>query len=327
MTINIQRDIFGQVQMGYIIIESKKLQEWHRFGEQGLGMHTECNTDDLLAFRLDAHQRRVMIKKGPSEDIAAIGWQVANDDTLQIILQRLQQRGVNVLRGDAREAELRGVKNYWQLRGPKGMPIELFVEPVISSASLKMLSSGFMTGDCGMGHVAIVSRQPQKMLAFWQEIFDARLSDHIEQPMSGLTLDITFLRLNPRHHSVAIAATRGVRMDPIRTRIQHFNIEAASLDDLTAAYQRCKAMGYPMAHGIGQHPNDRELSFYVLTPSGFEMELGWGPIAVDETRWHPVTHQGISIWGHQGEDVSPLNRINELRLGLRSLLNPEFVPF
>ena len=86
-------------------------------------------------------------------------------------------------------------------------------------------------------------------------------------------------------------------------------------------------MGYPMAHGIGQHPNDRELSFYVLTPCGFEMELGWGPIAVDETRWHPVTHQGISIWGHQGEDVSPLNRINELRLGLRSLLNPEFVPF
>lgn len=321
------QDIFGQVQMGYIVIESNKLDEWKVFGKEGLGLHVETSNADMIAFRLDHHQRRIIIKKGPTEDIAAVGWQLQNENALQIVQERLQQRGVKITKGDQHAAALRGVNSFWQLRGPKGMPIEIFVEAETTNAQLKMLSSGFNTGGCGMGHVAIVSRQPEKMLSFWQQIFDARLSDYIVQPMSGLTLDITFLRLNPRHHSVAVAATRGVHMDPIRTQIQHFNIEANTLDDLTAAYQRCKALGYKMAHGIGQHPNDRELSFYVLTPSGFEMEYGWAPIAVDESNWKPVTHQGISIWGHHGEDVSPFNRINEIRLGLRSLLHPEYTPF
>ena len=57
--------------------------------------------------------------------------------------------------------------------------------------------------------MAITSRRPGDALAFWQQIFDARVSDRIEDRVSGMTLDITFLRLNPRHHSVAIAATRG----------------------------------------------------------------------------------------------------------------------
>lgn len=320
-------DIFGKVSMGYIIIESEKLDEWRHFGEFALGLHLESFSEDSLSFRIDSHQKRIIIRKGPAEDIAAVGWQVEDEDTLEIITGRLQERGIRPSHGDADSASFRGVKAYEYFDGPKSMPIELFVEANIVHEPLVMLPSGFNTGECGMGHVAITSRQPEKMLSFWQEVFDARLSDYIVQPVSGMTLDITFLRLNPRHHSVAIAATRGVHMDPIRTKIQHFNIEVNTLEDLTAAYQRCKSQGYKMAHGIGQHPNDKELSFYVLTPSGFEMEFGWAPIAVDESNWQPVTHQGISVWGHKNEDVSPLNRFSELRQGLRSLLNEEYTPY
>ena len=59
-------------------------------------------------------------------------------------------------------------------------------------------------------------------------------------------------------------------------------------------------MGYAIANAIGQHPNDRELSFYVVSPSGFEVELGWNPIVVrDEAAWQPAHYQGISLWGHK----------------------------
>ena len=47
-------------------------------------------------------------------------------------------------------------------------------------------------------------------------------------------------------------------MDPTTTRIQHFNLEVATLDDLSGAYERCVELGYKMAHSVGQHPNDRE---------------------------------------------------------------------
>jgi hypothetical protein len=32
----------------------------------------------------------------------------------------------------------------------------------------------------------------------------------------------------------------------------------------------------------GQHTNDKELSYYAMTPSGFEWEVGWNPIIVDK---------------------------------------------
>ena len=90
----------------------------------------------------------------------------------------------------------------------------------------------------------------------------------------------------------------GFRSTPIRTRVQHLNVQVADLDTMVGAYQRVTALGFHMALGIGQHTNDRELSFYAMTPSGFEWEVGWNPIVVDETTWEPTTHQGISIWGH-----------------------------
>jgi len=66
---------------------------------------------------------------------------------------------------------------------------------------------------------------------------------------------------------------------------------------MTAAYQRVKQLGFRMALGVGQHTNDKELSFYAVTPSGFEWEVGWNPIVVDETTWEPTTNQGIMHLG------------------------------
>ena len=68
---------------------------------------------------------------------------------------------------------------------------------------------------------------------------------------------------------------------------------------MISSYQRVKQLGFSMALSVGQHTNDKELSYYAVTPSGFEWEVGWNPIVVDEATWEPTTHQGISIWGHQ----------------------------
>ena len=191
-------------------------------------------------------------------------------------------------------------------------------------------AGGFVTGASGMGHVALTSRQPERVERFWQEIFDARLSDRITQKMAGMTLDIGFLRLNERHHSVAIAATRGLRLDPIRTRVQHLNLVCKAREDLAGAYERLRALGFEMAHEIGQHPNDREISFYVLSPSGFEIELGWDALKVDEATWQGGHHDAISVWGHRPQKASALHQLllnlGNARRGLGSLLRPEYSP-
>ena len=319
-------NLFGKVRMGYALVESQKLEDWLRFTRDALGIDVQ-KVDNSLICRLDGHARRLIISDGPLEDVAALGYQLDDQASLDIVLQRLRQHSVAVEAGDAHGAALRGVKAYWRCIGPKGLPIEFYVTPTLSDAPLQMLASGFLTGSAGMGHVAITSRKPEATLAFWQEILDARHSDDIEQKMSGLMLDIRFLRLNERHHSVAVACTRGKRMDPIRTRIQHMNIQCATLEDMTAAFQRCRRLGYRIMMGVGQHTNDRELSFYVQSPSGFEIEYGWDPIAVDEAHWQPTLHQGISTWGHKPLDHSLADELRQAARAVRSLLRDEYTPF
>jgi extradiol dioxygenase len=47
----------------------------------------------------------------------------------------------------------------------------------------------------------------------------------------------------------------------------------------------------PIARGLGRHTNDHMVPFHLRTPSGFEVEYGWG--------WQVQHHTQGSIWGHR----------------------------
>ncbi|MBN3815759.1 extradiol ring-cleavage dioxygenase [Paraburkholderia sp. Se-20369] len=318
------KSLFGRIRMGYLLAESTRLDEWVKFASHGLGLHVDRPRQGVVACRIDEHQRRLIIREGAAEDVIAIGWELDDEAALRLAITRMSARGIDVHEGSAEEAALRGVERFWYFAGPKKLRTELFTDAVLSDMPLVMKASGFVTGASGMGHVAVTTRQPEVMQAFWKEVFDARLSDEIEDKIDGLSLDFAFLRFNERHHSFATASTRGVRLNPLRTQIHHMNLQCASLDDVTQAYLRCRVMGYPIANAIGQHPNDRELSFYVETPSGFEIELGWNPIVVDERTWRTTVYQGISLWGHRPENLTLGVKLARVRRALASLMHPEF---
>lgn len=324
------QDIFGASSMGYALIESNRLERWLTFLKDGIGLHLQHADHNCLAFRMDGHQRRVIVQRGPAEDFAAIGWQLRDQATLDVVLQRLKARGIDVQASSDAQAAERGVARFWRVIGPKRLAIELFVEPLTTPDPLDMLCAGFITGEAGMGHLAISSRRGKDMRRFWQEIFDARQSDTIVEHLAGATVDIEFFRVNPRHHSIAIAQVRGLPLDPIRTQVQHMNLLVTSVSELTAAFLRCRQLGFEMAHEIGEHPNDREQSFYVLSPSGFEIELGWNALEVDEATWQATTYQGISLWGHKPQKLGTWNKLKtnlgNFGRGLRSLLQPEYSP-
>jgi len=316
-------DVFGHVRLGYVVAESNRLPEWKRFGTEGLGVHVDTAAGGSILFRLDQRERRLIVRPGPAEDVVALGIELCNG-ALETVCDRLRNCGVRIVESTDEEARERGVQRFVRIAGPKGQSFELFDRASETRQPLAMRASGFVTGECGMGHVAITTREPESMLAFWQDIFDARISDTIDDKIDGVQMDFTFLHVNPRHHSVAIAATRGVRLDPIRTKIHHLNIQAESLDDVTEAYLRCRRSGFAIANSIGEHPNDRELSFYVVTPSGFEIELGWRPIVVPGDRpWPVASYRGISLWGHFPESNSVAARLGRMGRGVRSLFRSE----
>lgn len=319
----VDRSVFGNVHLGYIVIETSKFADWRRFGRDAIGMHLDETLPNVMRFRLDDHQCRFLLQRGPAEDVTALGWQLDDHATFDEILGRVTRHGVPVTEGTDEEAALRGVERLVRIPGPNGLAQELFTRAYTSGDALSMLSREFVTGNSGMGHVAITSKKPQQMRGYYNTVFDARLTDYIDETISGVKLKIRFLRVNERHHSVAIAAVNRLPINPIRTRVQHLNIEVADLDDMTTAYQRVKSLGFEMALSVGQHTNDKELSFYAVTPSGFEWEVGWNPIVVNETTWEPATYQGISIWGHTPEGQTIIDKLNQFKTGAESIFHRE----
>ena len=60
-----------------------------------------------------------------------------------------------------------------------------------------------------------------------------------------------------------------------------------------------------------------------MTPSGFEWEVGWNPIVVDEKTWEPATYQGISIWGHTPEGQTIIDKLGRFKTAAQSLIHRE----
>jgi 2,3-dihydroxybiphenyl 1,2-dioxygenase len=317
-------NIFGSVRLGYVVIDTEKLADWRRFGRDAIGMHLDDTLPDVMRFRLDDHECRVLVRPGPAEDVSALGWQIDDHATFDEILTRVTGHGVPVQQGTKEEAALRGVERLTRFPGPNGLTQEIFTRARFDSSPRNMaVGGGFVTGEAGIGHVAVTSTKPHQVRGYYDAVFDARLTDFIDETISGLKFKIRFLRVNQRHHSIAIAAVNRLPINPIRTRVQHVNVQVADLDDMTASYQRIRDLGFDIALAVGQHTNDRELSYYAVTPSGFEWEVGWNPIVIDEKTWEPTTYRGISIWGHTREGQTIIEKLTQFKTAAHSLLHRE----
>jgi 2,3-dihydroxybiphenyl 1,2-dioxygenase len=321
---DVTTDVFGKVHLGYLVIETEKFADWERFGRDAIGMHLDETLPDVMRFRLDDNECRFLLQRGPAEDTTALGWELDDHATFDTIEGRIKAHGVTVREGSVEEAELRGVERFVRFPGPNGLTQEMYVNARKAPEPLQLAAhGGFVTGVDGLGHVAITTKKPYQLRGYYSTVFDARLSDYIDETINGLKLKIRFLRVNERHHTVAIASVKRLPLNPIRTRIQHCNVQVADLNDMTLAYQRVKELGFDMALSVGQHTNDKELSFYAVTPCGFEWELGWNPIVVDESTWEPTTHQGISIWGHTPEGQTLVDIFERFKTGAQSVLHRE----
>lgn len=317
-------NVFGKVQLGYLVIETNKFSDWRRFGHDAIGMHIDESLTDVLRFRLDDNACRFLLQRGPAEDVTALGWQIADHGTFEVVEARIRTHRVPVTHGSPEEAALRGVERFIRIPGPNGLMQEMYVSPRAGAQQLRLgVEGGFVTGASGMGHVAVAAKNPQQMRGYYDTVFDARLSDFIEETLNGMRVKIRFLRVNERHHTIAIGSVNRIPVLPVRTRVQHCNIQVAEIDDMVSSLQRVRDMGFRIAMSVGQHTNDKELSYYAVTPSGFELEVGWNPIVVDERTWEPTTHHGISIWGHTQEGQRLIDILRQFQVASRSLLQRE----
>jgi len=60
-----------------------------------------------------------------------------------------------------------------------------------------------------------------------------------------------------------------------------------------------KTKAFPSLGDWAVTTNDHMMSFYMRTPSGFDIEYGWGGREVDDSIWQVQYHTSGSMWGHR----------------------------
>jgi 3,4-dihydroxy-9,10-secoandrosta-1,3,5(10)-triene-9,17-dione 4,5-dioxygenase len=106
-------------------------------------------------------------------------------------------------------------------------------------------------------------------------------------------LPIYFMHCNnPRHHSLAICGF------PVESGCVHAMVEVENMTEVGRAHDRHQAHGVKLSATLGQHLNDHMTSFYMKTPSGFDMEFGFGGLQVDWKEHSAFEFSRVSMWGH-----------------------------
>jgi extradiol dioxygenase len=238
---------------------------------------------------MDDRHHRLAVHPGERNRLLYLGWDVGSGTALDEAVEHLDRSGIAHEKGTDEECRDRHVQGLIRFQDVVGFSQELFYGQLSSDTFQPAPGrSGFVTGQQGMGHAVVVVPDLREADQFYTHHMGFRKSDEI---YTFITL--WFYHCNPRHHSLATVEMRGVR------GLHHLMMQARELDDVGAAYDLCLQREIPLTMTLGRHPNDRMVSFYVQTPSGFDIEYGWGAIDVDDETWTVSTYDRPSVWGHK----------------------------
>lgn len=285
--------------LGYFGLRTQRMDQWRTFAEDVLGL-TVATTPDGLRLRADDRAWRIALHEAGTEEFAYVGWEVPGPAELAAAAEELEAAGVAVKHADEELLRQRDVLGLIHIEDPNGVRVEIFhgartaVTPFVSPTGAR-----FVTGDQGLGHVVFNVDDFEATYRFYTELLGFRPSDFCDLGRKR----IAFLHTNPRHHSLAFA---GLVIDPERKpkkdiepgELFHFMLEVDDVDTVGYAYDRAQDAGVPIALTLGRHSNDKMLSFYAITPSGFEVEYGHGAITVSDP-WTATRVDGTSLWGHR----------------------------
>ena len=283
--------------LGYVGINSKKLDDWASFGSRWLGLQLVEQSRAELRFRMDDRRQRVIISEDGGDGGQLFGWEVADKAALDKLAARLEQHEVAVKRLSRALCQQRRIADGIVFKDPAGHRLEAFNGAEVASDPFKpgRPVSGFRTGVLGMGHVVMRTANLPKMLAFYREVLDFKLSDFALEPFVAY-----FLHVNPRHHSIALIGGTD------RDDIHHLMFEFCQLDDVGQTYDIALGETGRIATTLGRHTNDHVTSFYATSPSEFLVECGWGGRTLDPAKWAPYEmHYGTSLWGHERNWLPP----------------------
>ncbi len=270
-------------QLGQIEFVSPHVEPWRSFATEVLGAQLAADgPDGSVRLRVDDVAHRIEIHPGDVDDLWCLTWVDDDRDTTEAALA-----AAGVVVDDHAFVDPFGFRH----RLVSGLVLG---EPFVPGRDI----SGFVTGEQGLGHAVLIVPDLAAAERFYGDVLGLRASDSIE---SGLSLRFFHCAGRAaRHHTLAIAGVPGM------VGMHHLMLEVGSIDDVGRALDAVTERAIPLTSTLGRHTNDLMTSFYVRTPSGFEIEYGTGGITIDDDTWQVATYDAQSTWGHRTPPGDPL---------------------
>ena len=284
--------------LSYLVIETSDRAAWSEFLVEVMGcMPGEApagSGGDADHFRLDDRSFRICVQPSSQEGYVA-GWGFASEEAWQGALDELSAAGITVVPGDEAEAGSRGVRGLARLEDPFSNRIELVWGQQVAESRFESPqgAKGFRTGESGMGHLLYNVPSSSEALAFYRDLMGFRVTDYFAWGENSAC----FLRCNDRHHTVAFVDLPL----PGGPGLNHFMVEAGTLDDVGYALDRAVDAGVEIVNSLGKHSNDKCVSFYMRTPGRANVEIGVDQLRIDDATWQVIAWSGRGdYWGHRG---------------------------
>ena len=282
-------------ELGYFGIGVKDIAAWKQFAREILALEVreEPGETDRFYLRMDAWHHRFVVHANGDDDVTYLGFRVAGAEEFVEMQKQLANAGIEFRVGSLAEAEERRVLEVMKLVDPGGTPIEIFHAPLIQPSRPfhpgRGMHGRFLTGAGGAGHCILREPDSDAAMRFYRAL-GMRGGVEYKFGLGPKALQLRFMHCSPRDHSVAWGIPPGDK------RLNHIMLEVDNLDDVGLTYDLVKKANIPIAIELGKHANDAMFSFYFKSPSGFNIEYGFGG--------RPATHQSeyydADTYGHKG---------------------------
>lgn len=285
--------------LGYLVVQSDELSAWRDFATKVLGMSAHQGAAAELLLRMDERVARIIVGSPPADRPAGVkapfvvGWECPSEAEWQRSAHAIEKAGVAITPAP----ETGWYTEAFSCIDPAGVQCEFFYGGKVDPAAhfVSPLGVTFVTGAQGLGHVTISTPQCRESAEFYSGVLDFQVR---ETKITGSERAWRWAFLSPseREHSIAVMDTG------LDGQLMHILIEVADLDSVGRAMDRCLEGLAPMSVSLGRHWNDEMVSFYLRTPTGFDVEYGYGGRKIDATQWSQRAQGGsgaVSLWGHR----------------------------
>ena len=287
--------------LGYLVVETTDLDRWRELAVDVLGLAVGKGPDQAaLYLRVDERPARLVVQPGDTDRLVAVGWECRDAETWAAVVRGLEEAGAAVKVASGAEADERRVQELVTTQDPAGTTLEIFHGAALRHDKLVTTHGAtFVTGGQGMGHVVLPTLDLAQSYDFYTRLlgFRSRGAFRLPAGMPGTDPDartyLRFLSCNERHHTLALAPW------PAANGIVHAMLEVTELDDVGRALDRVHKRKFPLSSTLGRHTNDQMVSFYVATPSGFDIELGCFGRRIAEGDYTAEDITADSYWGHR----------------------------